>query len=405
MRSSEEIVMRKTLSVIAIVLLAFPAIGQDDFGGGGFGGGFEGVLTGGDIDALLGGGNRGNRGNNNNNNPLANPEGLFLQMRDLLKAQKVPLSKDQEKTLRTFLDTETLAMRTDLETQMGNRGNRGNSNNTQNLITDLFTIVGKNNTDLLTAMKADLTSDQVSLITKAEKDKKVCSVMLDMFNPTMMQNRTNENRGRGNQNQNQNQNLSNLPFGIEGLDFGGGQQQGNRGNQNNSWMQQMPDRAFCTTVASTPAERLAPISQILSKGKKPLTADQEKKFVGLIEAKVPAMQQEMREKDPNIQQLINSINNNNNNNQQNRGNNNNNNANNNPPAVNPATLRNNIVNTVMTQLGIPTNNNNNNNNNNRGGRGNQNQNNQNNTAAANTAAANAAPANTAAANTTPANTA
>src|SRR5688572_9309259 len=147
--------MRKALLSVAIVLLALPAFAQDDFGGG-FGGGFDGVLTGGDIDALLGGGNRGNRGNNNNNNNnIPNPEQLFLQLKDLLKARKVPLTKDQEKSLRTFLDTETVAMRTDIEAQFQNRGgNRGN-NNTVNVLAEIFGSVTKHNGELLTQMKAD----------------------------------------------------------------------------------------------------------------------------------------------------------------------------------------------------------------------------------------------------------
>jgi hypothetical protein len=385
--------MKKALSVVALVLMAFPAFAQDDFGGG-FGGGFDGVLTGADIDALLGGGgNRGNRGNNNNN-AIPNPEQLFLQMRDLLKARKAPLSKDQEKTLRTFLDTETVAMRTELEAQFTNRGNNNNNNrgnNTANILGEIFTTVGKHNTELLTAMKSDLTPDQTSLITKAEKDKKVCTVMLDMFNPQSLQNRGNEG-GRGGRggNNNNNQNF-NFPIGIDGLDLGGGGFPANRGgnNNNNSFLQQIPDRAFCTTAASTTAERLAPISQVLTKGKKPLTAEQEKKFSGLIEARLPLMQQEMREKDPEIARLINSINNNNNNNQP-RNNNNNNQT---PPAVNPQTLRNNIVGTIMTQLGLPNNNNNNNNQNNRGRGGNNNQNAAGNNATPNAAGNNQNPAN------------
>ena len=115
--------MKKALSVMVIALLALPAFAQDDFGGGGFGG-FDGVLTGSDIDALLGGGNRGNRGNNNNNqDQIPNPETLLLQVKDLLKVKKVPLSKDQEKVLKTFLETETVTMRTELEAQFSNRGN------------------------------------------------------------------------------------------------------------------------------------------------------------------------------------------------------------------------------------------------------------------------------------------
>src|SRR4030095_2647235 len=170
--------MRRLLSVMAVVLLASPCFAQDDFGGG-FGG-FDGVLTGSDIDALLGGGRGGNR-NNNNGTSIPNPEQLLLQMKDLLKAKKVPLTKDQEKALKTFLDTETVAMRTELEAQFTNRGNNNGRNN-NNMLSELFTIVGKHNTELLTQMKADLAPDQASLITKAEKDKKVCSVMLDLFN-------------------------------------------------------------------------------------------------------------------------------------------------------------------------------------------------------------------------------
>jgi hypothetical protein len=355
---------------MAIVLLASPCFAQDDFGGGGFGG-FDGVLTGSDIDALLGGGNRNNRNNNNNGTSIPNPEQLLLQMKDLLKAKKVPLSKDQEKALKTFLDTETVAMRTELEsTFFGNRGNnnnnRGNNNNNVNVLTEIFTTVSHHNTELLTAIKADLTPDQASLLTKAEKDKKVCTVVLDLFNPQQLQNRNDGNRGnRGNNN---NQGFNNFPGGLDGFGFdfpAGGNDPRNRGNNNNnSFAQAMPDRAFCTTANSTTAERVAPISQILTKGKKPLTPDQEKKVASLIEARVPVMQQDMREKNPRMAELANQINN------QNRNNNNNNNSN---QTVNPQTLRNNIVNTIMTQLGIP---NNNNNNNNRGRGGNNNNNNQ-----------------------------
>jgi hypothetical protein len=382
--------MKKLLSVMAMVLLASPCFAQDDFGGG-FGGGFDGVLTGSDIDALLGGGNRGGRGNQNNNGTsIPNPEQLLLQMKDLLKTKKVPLTKDQEKALKTFLDNETVAMRTELETQFYGRGNnnnnRGNTNNTTNILTQIFTTVTQHNTELLTAIKADLTPEQASLITKAEKDKKVCTVMLDLFNPQQLQNRNEGNRGNRGNNNNNNQGFNNFPGGLEGLGFefqggGGFPQGGNRGNnnnnnQNNNFQQAIPDRAFCTTTNSTTAERVAPISQILTKGKKPLTPDQEKKVASLIEARVPVMQEDMREKNPEMARLANSINNNNN---QNR---NNNNQNNTPPAVNPQTLRNNIVSTIMTQLGIPnTNNNNNNNQNNRGRGGNnpnfQNQNNPN----------------------------
>ena len=390
--------MRRLLSVITIVLLAVPAYAQDDFGGG-FGG--DTVLSAGDIDALFGGGgNRGNRGNNNN---IPDPEGLFLQMKDLLKTKKAPLSKDQEKALRPFIETEVASMRTSLEELFGNRGNnRGNNNNnTANMISEMFNIVGKNNAELLTTVKESLTPDQVALITKAEKDKKTCTVVLDLLNPQQMQqNRGNDFRGG---NRGGNNGGFNFPPGFEdfgGFDRGGGGGGGggNRGNNNNnnSALQNAPDRAYCTSMSSTTAERLAPISQILTKGKKPLTPELEKKVSESIETKFAKMQEELKAANPEMQRLLNSIN------QNNRNNNNNNTNNNSPQAVNPQTLRNNSVNTIMSNLGIPNPNNNNNNR----GRGNEffnNQNNQNNQNANNPNAANANTANNPNANTANAN--
>jgi hypothetical protein len=272
-------------------------------------------------------------------------------------------------------------MRTTLESQFGNRGNnnqnRGN-NNQANMITEMFNIVGKNNAELLTSLKSSLTPDQAALITKAEKDKKVCTVVLDLLNPQQQQqNRGNEgNRGgRGGGGGG-----FNVPPGFEdliGFDGGGGGGGGGRGgggrggnNQNNNFLREAPDRAFCTSTASTTAERVAPISQLLTKGKKPLTADQEKSFSASIEAKYAKMQEELKASNPEMQRLLNSINDSN----RNRGNNNNNNT---QQTLNPQTLRNNIVNTIMTNLGIQTNNNNNNNRGGRGGNENFNPNNQN----------------------------
>jgi hypothetical protein len=371
--------MKKLLWVITIVLLAAPAFAQDDAGGG-FGG-FDGTLSGADLDALFGGGgNRGNRGNNNNNN-IPDPESMFLQLKDLLKVRKVPLSKDQEKSLRALLDTEIKSMRESLEAQFGNRGNNQNNQNNQNrqtnVLAELFKTVEKHNAELLTSMKTDLTPDQASLIAKAEKDKKVCIVMLDLVNLQQLQNRG----GRGNNNNTNNN--TNLPIGFDGFDSGGFDR-GGRGynNNNNNWAQQIPDRQFCTSGTSTTAERLAPVSQVLSKGKKPLTPEQEQKFSGLIDSKLTLMTEEFKSADPRHAELLNQINN------QNRNNNNNN---------NPQQLRNNIVNTIMSQLGIPNNNNNNNNRGNRSGNNNPNNpndpNNPNTNAAANNANANNANAN------------
>lgn len=325
--------MKKLLWIITIFLMITPAFGQDDFGDFG---GFDGVLSGADLDALLGGGGgRGNRGGRGNNVNIPDPEVATNEMKELLKANKVPLSKDQEKSLKTLLETETKAMRESLEAQFGNRDNNNNQNNRgnnqANMLGQLFTIVGKHNTELLTAMKADLTPEQLPLITKAEKDKKVCLVMLDLVNLQQLTNRG----GRG------------------GFD---------RGRGNDDFFREVPDRPSCTSASSTTAERLAPVSEVLAKGKKPLTPDQEKKFSGLIEARLPQMQEELRATNPQMGNLVNQLSN------QNRNNNNNN---------NPQQLRNNIVNTLMSQLGVPNSNNNNNNRGNRGGNNNPNPNNAN----------------------------
>src|SRR5688572_21288346 len=112
--------MKKFLSLLTIVLLALPAFAQDDV-----------IITGGDIDALLGGNrgnqNRGGRGNQNNQQQIPDPIFFFEDVKALLKDNKVPLDKNQEKALQTLLNTETTAMRTALEAQFAtNRGgNRG----------------------------------------------------------------------------------------------------------------------------------------------------------------------------------------------------------------------------------------------------------------------------------------
>ena len=307
--------MKKLLWMGIIVLLAIPAWAQDDFGDFG---GFDGAVSVGDLDALLGGGGgRGNRGGRGNNLNIPDPQIALNEMKELLKANKAPLSKDQEKALKTLLETETKAMRESLEAQFANRDNNNNQNNRgnnqANMIGQLFTVVAKHNTELLTAMKADLTPEQLPLITKAEKDKKVCLVMLDLVNLQEL----NQRGGRG---------------------------------RDNDFFREIPDRPSCTSASSTTTERLAPVAQVLSKGKQPLTSDQEKKFSTLIEARVPQMQEELRTTNPQMGNLLNQINN------QNRNNNNNN---------NPQQLRNSIVSTIMSQLGIP----NTNNNNNRGNRG------------------------------------
>jgi len=169
--------MKKVLSLLTIVLLTLPAYAQDEV-----------VLTGGDIDAALGGNrNRGgNRGNNNQLN-IGDPLVMLEELRTLLRNNKVPLDKNQEKPLQTLLTTETQAMRTALEAQFSNRGgnqagNRGGNNREVNAITVLGPAVTKYNGELLTEIKASLAPDQVAVITKAEKDKKACTTLLDLIN-------------------------------------------------------------------------------------------------------------------------------------------------------------------------------------------------------------------------------
>ena len=353
--------MKKLLSLIAIVLLAVPAFAQDDV-----------ILTGGDIDALLGGGNRGNRGGRGNNNQPQIPDPLYMfeDLKTLLKDKKVPLDKNQEKSLQTFLNTETTAMRTALEAQFTNRGNnngRGN-NNQANMITDLSAAVTKSNAELLTEIKAALTPDQVALIAKAEKDKKACTVMLDLINFQELRNRLSNNNnnfggGRGGPG----------GFNIDGFDFpgldGGGGGGGNRGggnNQQNQILQNLPNRPSCTSRDSTTAQRLAVVGGLLANAKKPLTADEEAKFSASIEGRMKTMLDDLKAKDPQVDQLLNSLNQNRNNQNQTQTQ---------TPQVNVQTLTNNIVNTIMQNLGIQNQNNNNNNNNRGGGgRGNNNAN-------------------------------
>ena len=96
------------------------------------------------------------------------------------------------------------------------------------------------------------------------------------------------------------------------------------------------NRPTCTGGESSLGQRLAPLGSVLSKGKKPLTQDQEKKFTAMIEERLQTMEQEARDSG-----LPSNLFN------QNRGN---------AQQVNPQQLVNNIVNTVLNQLGIITNN-------------------------------------------------
>lgn len=304
--------MKRLLSLITAALLVTPVYAQDDFGGA--------SLSQSDIDSLLGGGGRGGRGGgqrggNNVQSILPDPVVMYNQIRDLLKNKKTPLAKDQEKQLQTLLNDETKAIRTALEQEypqlnpnnqqqqnQQNQQNRGNQqNNPQNTQTArIDAVVLKENTALLTQIKADLTPEQVALLDKAEKDKK-CVVLLD----------------------------GHYSFLQNG-------QRGNGTGQNN--------RQWCTFGDMTPTQRVAPIRDILKKGNKALTDAQDKKIVSLVEAKLPDLERELR-----TEGVLN-------NNNQNRGNQNNNQNNQNNQYQQ---ISNNIVNQIFQSMGIANNNNNN----------------------------------------------
>ena len=154
--------MKIFLCAIALAISVTPALGQDDFDSGT-------TLTASDLDALFGGARGGNRGGNSLQNLITNPEATLVQIRETLRNKKIPLDKPQEKSLQKLLETESKALRSFMETQFANRGNnsgdnRGNEWN--NPISRIDTLVLKHNTELLAAIKTDLTPEQLSLVTK-----------------------------------------------------------------------------------------------------------------------------------------------------------------------------------------------------------------------------------------------
>lgn len=359
--------MKKLSLVIAFVLLAMPAFAQDEF-----------VLSNSDIDALMGGGNRsgGRGGRGNQNQPqLPDPIVWFAEIKDLLKNNKVALDKNQEKALQTFLDKETVAIRTEVEAGFNRgRGNQNNNNSQMAMLPDLTAALTKHNTEFMTEVKAGLTPDQVALLTKAEKDKKVCSVALDLVNFQAVRTRLQQNNNN-NRNNNFDGGMSVELMEVLGIQSGGTQNRGgSQPNQTQQFLQLFPDRASCTQSNSTTAQRLAVLGDILTKGKKPFTPEQSTTVSALIEAKMKAITDELKAKYSNMDQMLNSLNQNNNNNNQNRGNQNQNQNQTQtpaaPPTVNIQTLTNNMVNTIMQNLGIQNaNNNNNQGGGGRGGRG------------------------------------
>ena len=116
---------------------------------------------------------------------------MTTELKDLLKAQDVPMNKDQEKAVKDLVKSERDSLEQLITTQFGNRGNNNqNQDNNRNnnrfnpsdIIDKLEKTTQKYNGELLTEMKADLTPDQVKLLEKAVKDKKkVCTVMLDLI--------------------------------------------------------------------------------------------------------------------------------------------------------------------------------------------------------------------------------
>jgi len=332
--------MKIFLCAIAIAISVTLAFGQDDFDSGT-------TLTVADLDALFGGGRGGNRGGNSLQNLITNPEATLIQIRETLRNKKIPLDKNQEKSLQKLLETESKSLRSFMETQFANRGNNGGDNrgnNPNNPIARIDTLVLKHNTELLAAIKTDLTPEQLPLVTKAEKDKKVCLVLLDLVDFQQFANRGGGPRGGfdgggfpGGPGGGFGGGLPGGPGGFEGGGFGGGGGfPGGPGGFPGGGFPDVPNRPTCTSGESSLSQRLAPLGSVLSKGKKPLTADQEKKFTAMIEERLQTMQQEARDSGLPAN-LFN----------QNRGN---------AQQVNPQQLVNNIVNTILSQLGIVTNN-------------------------------------------------
>ena len=317
--------MKSVLTLLAAVALALPAMAQDDVI----------LLNGADIDALLGGG----RGRSNPaQNLIPDPAALFAQIRDLLRAQKVPLDKNQEKSLQALLDKQTKEIRSLLDS--ANRGNdpnqanRGGNNNPASFMTRIDSIVTKHNAALLKQMKASLTSEQTSLTNKAEKDKKTCLTLLDVM--TFPQP---PNRGDGG-------GFGGGGFGGGGFDGGGGFGGGPGGGGFPGGGLRgdfpggpggpgfdIPSRLQCTTADSTSQQRLNVLGDVLAKGKQPLTGEQTQQFVAMIDEQITQVQEELVAAGIPTNQFPGP----------NRGA---------PAANNPQQIRNAIVNTILSQLGI-----------------------------------------------------
>ena len=117
--------MKIFLCAIALAISVTPAFGQDDFDSGT-------TLTASDLDALFGGGRGGNRGGNSLQNLITNPEATLVQIRETLRNKKIPLDKNQEKSLQKLLETESKSLRSFMETQFANRGNNSGDNRGNN---------------------------------------------------------------------------------------------------------------------------------------------------------------------------------------------------------------------------------------------------------------------------------
>ncbi len=342
--------MKELLRVLVIVLLAVPAFAQDDFGI------FDNTISGTQLDALLGGGGRGRGGPGNGiQNLIPDPEQMTNQFKDALKSNDVPLSKDQEKALKEMLTTERQSVEQVITAQFGNRGNNNqnenqNRNNNNNfnpaeIFDQLEKITQKHNTELLAAMNADLTPDQQKLVTKAVKDKKkVCTVMVDVINLKQLEEQQNSSGPGGFGGGGFGGGFGGGGFdggfggGFGGGGFPGGFDRGGRGGGRGGFNNlNLPNRPGCTTHDSTTAERLTPLGEVLSKGKHPLTTDQETQFTGLIQDQMGLLEEELAA-NTQIQNLVDNLNRNDN------------------STVNPQQLRNSIVSTILQQLGIQTNN-------------------------------------------------
>jgi len=260
-------VINKLVFVAAIGILAAPTYrplhGQD---GGGFGA--DSI----DVSGLLGGGgNRGGRGGNNGGgiaNLLQGQDAgaMYESIKATLKQGKTPLEKAQEKPLQALLATEVGALNERLQTvrngigqafpaagnftggtpAAGNSGSAQANNQQPSPQTLAIEKVTSAKTDEFLDKKLALflSPEQVALVQKAKAQDKNNSTCLG----GMLDRVSNQALNPGRQNYN---------------------------NASTTNTKKTNGQSYCMAADATPVQRLEPIRKVLSKGKLPLSKDNE----------------------------------------------------------------------------------------------------------------------------------